>query len=600
MNPAELIRVAAARSLEHVLTAALNDPNNYVSVLAISIWGNADDVFTLARAIPPASDVASSSVADSLIDMQTDLSTIITQGFHPHSAFGTQPLLARNLGKAIRATGIWEDEELRCYYQLVPNDQAAAKAVYVIALAHRPASGGLSPACVRECAAHLEFLLRSPALDPLASLYESTRADNFDATLRAIAELTHAEAVLPWRYDMHAKEFHSIGYYGPDSIGENILPLGGVKHDGITEGIVSLVRPERPLVIYDEVDPAQRLPQMGAWRPHNPAFLENHGWTACVAWPVTYGGDMYGAISIYAQRLRDLCYDEHVRTQTSFALLPRGLVLDGRIRLRQIEDVYDRALAQASTGSIALEYVHDFPGLDKRLQGALNALNVLQLPDVARSPSATIVALDQAKKDITLLRQLVSGLNTLAQGGSDGVEDVLANRSCDVVTVITSHEEFLRRVVAAEHEPTGGSTEWWRKRFVVSKELATDHLHSTKVPMDEFTLLRVVLNLLRNAAWWARRIAEPKIELRITPGYRGDRSPISREPVVLAVVDNGPGIGEEDIGLIFDRGVSRRGGSGLGLHTVRNVVQRAGGEVRVWSRPGSYTLFRIKLPAVFR
>ncbi|KAA9107540.1 sensor histidine kinase [Microbacterium rhizomatis] len=75
--------------------------------------------------------------------------------------------------------------------------------------------------------------------------------------------------------------------------------------------------------------------------------------------------------------------------------------------------------------------------------------------------------------------------------------------------------------------------------------------------------------------------------------------------VEIVVTDRGIGIAEEDQQRIFERfyradqARSRRtGGTGLGLSIVKHAVQRHGGEVRLWSRPGRGSTFTIRLPLV--
>ncbi|MAP63436.1 MAG: two-component sensor histidine kinase [Microbacterium sp.] len=75
--------------------------------------------------------------------------------------------------------------------------------------------------------------------------------------------------------------------------------------------------------------------------------------------------------------------------------------------------------------------------------------------------------------------------------------------------------------------------------------------------------------------------------------------------VEVAVTDRGIGIPEADQQRIFERfyrtdqARSRRtGGTGLGLSIVKHAVQRHGGEVRLWSRPGRGSTFTIVLPLI--
>ncbi|WP_426320880.1 sensor histidine kinase [Microbacterium sp. E-13] len=75
--------------------------------------------------------------------------------------------------------------------------------------------------------------------------------------------------------------------------------------------------------------------------------------------------------------------------------------------------------------------------------------------------------------------------------------------------------------------------------------------------------------------------------------------------VEIAVTDRGIGIAEGDQDRIFERfyradpaRARRTGGSGLGLSIVKHAVQRHGGEVRLWSRPGRGSTFTIRLPQI--
>ncbi|HET8927518.1 MAG TPA: ATP-binding protein [Microbacterium sp.] len=72
--------------------------------------------------------------------------------------------------------------------------------------------------------------------------------------------------------------------------------------------------------------------------------------------------------------------------------------------------------------------------------------------------------------------------------------------------------------------------------------------------------------------------------------------------VEISVTDQGIGMTEEEQERVFERfyradqARSRRtGGSGLGLAIVKHAVQRHGGDVRLWSRPGRGSTFMIRL-----
>jgi heavy metal sensor kinase len=103
-------------------------------------------------------------------------------------------------------------------------------------------------------------------------------------------------------------------------------------------------------------------------------------------------------------------------------------------------------------------------------------------------------------------------------------------------------------------------------------------------------LFRLVFNLAENAIKYTPRGGR----IEVTLG-RQDGS------AVLEVKDNGPGIAPDEQDHIFDRfyrGDPARegGGTGLGLALVRSVVQLHQGQIRLSSKPGEGSCFRVTLP----
>lgn len=67
--------------------------------------------------------------------------------------------------------------------------------------------------------------------------------------------------------------------------------------------------------------------------------------------------------------------------------------------------------------------------------------------------------------------------------------------------------------------------------------------------------------------------------------------------VVVEVVDNGPGMPQEDIDSVFKPFfTTKQKGLGLGLPLVRRVVGRLGGAVEFFSEPGKGTRVLLHLP----
>jgi signal transduction histidine kinase len=62
---------------------------------------------------------------------------------------------------------------------------------------------------------------------------------------------------------------------------------------------------------------------------------------------------------------------------------------------------------------------------------------------------------------------------------------------------------------------------------------------------------------------------------------------------VVAISDNGPGITEADADRVFERGASRTGGTGIGLHLARALAQADGGALHIVA--GNRTEFELRM-----
>jgi two-component system sensor histidine kinase GlrK len=113
------------------------------------------------------------------------------------------------------------------------------------------------------------------------------------------------------------------------------------------------------------------------------------------------------------------------------------------------------------------------------------------------------------------------------------------------------------------------------------------------VRMDGERILQAVRNLIGNA-------------VKFTP--EGGHVTVSARPVEkgvnVSVADTGPGISKEDLNAIFDKfrqatitSYNKIKGTGLGLATVKHIINAHGGKVWVESEPGQGSIFIFLLPA---
>jgi signal transduction histidine kinase len=200
------------------------------------------------------------------------------------------------------------------------------------------------------------------------------------------------------------------------------------------------------------------------------------------------------------------------------------------------------------------------------LQGYLEALR----DGVIDPDPATFESLwDEADRLVRLSRSL----DTLAAGDS-GMRPPGAATDLDLAAIIRSAVELSRAAGRARE-----------------LDLQLDLPETLPARGDPDQLAQVIGNLLQNA-------------VRYTPeggriDVRGERRP---EDVLVSVVNSGEGIPAADLPHVFERFYrvekSRdraRGGAGIGLAIVRQLVESAGGSVGVESRDGT-TRFWFSVP----
>jgi signal transduction histidine kinase len=109
---------------------------------------------------------------------------------------------------------------------------------------------------------------------------------------------------------------------------------------------------------------------------------------------------------------------------------------------------------------------------------------------------------------------------------------------------------------------------------------------------DKAKVKQVLFNLLSNATWFTPDGGKIKIE-----AVRKDAW------CQVSVIDNGIGINKEDMERIFepfcqlDNPPTReKGGTGLGLTLVKQIIEKHGGQIRVESEYGKGSRFTFTLP----
>jgi two-component system, OmpR family, sensor histidine kinase SenX3 len=123
-------------------------------------------------------------------------------------------------------------------------------------------------------------------------------------------------------------------------------------------------------------------------------------------------------------------------------------------------------------------------------------------------------------------------------------------------------------------------------------EIIVDGPSELQVDGDHTLLVTALSNLLANAIAYSPAEASVSVSRRASGGW-----------AEISVTDRGIGIAAEHRERVFERffrvdpARSRAtGGTGLGLAIVKHVLNNHGGEVRLWSSPGTGSTFTMRLP----
>ncbi len=113
----------------------------------------------------------------------------------------------------------------------------------------------------------------------------------------------------------------------------------------------------------------------------------------------------------------------------------------------------------------------------------------------------------------------------------------------------------------------------------------------TELFSDPLRLKTILGNILSNAV----KYSDPKK----SSSFIRVEANVHSQNLHILVSDNGIGIAQANIGRIFDiffRATSEASGTGLGLHIVKDTIERLNGTIEVQSQLGLGTQFRVNLP----
>ncbi len=247
-----------------------------------------------------------------------------------------------------------------------------------------------------------------------------------------------------------------------------------------------------------------------------------------------------------------------------------------RVRLR---DQLRQSQKMEALGLLASGVAHDFNNHLTVIKG-YSELLLTSMPD----DDPRRAQLEKVEQVSVKAQRLADQLLTFSR------RKVRQPRVLDLNEVLTGLHDMLRRLIG-EH---------------IALDLQVGD-QPEYVEIDPSDIEQAVLNLAVNA----RDAIETTgtITIRVRPPWNVEMveldhlAQLGEHPVVLEVRDTGQGIPAEMIEHLFEPFFTTKDpnqGTGLGLATVRRIVADAGGEVRVTSRPGWGSCFKLFFPRAQR
>ncbi|MBO9568190.1 MAG: HAMP domain-containing histidine kinase [Cellulomonas iranensis] len=276
-----------------------------------------------------------------------------------------------------------------------------------------------------------------------------------------------------------------------------------------------------------------------------------------------------------------------VTTRLPLALAVGGVVVAGllvgvgalrerRVRVRAATVADAEAAARADERARHRRFLQR---LDHELKNPVTAIRaaVAGLGPAAASDDGAARAHATLDAQAGRLAHLVADLRKLAELETQPIEQ----EDVDVAQVVRDAVDD----VLAQAQAAG------RPRPAVTVSLPTVPWPLPHVRGDVDLLYLAVYNLLGNAV----KFSPPGTPVEVRGSDEGGT-------VVVEVADSGPGVPDDEVGVVFDelaRGRDARGtpGSGLGLALVRVIAERHGGRATLRSRVGHGTVVRLHLPA---
>lgn len=247
------------------------------------------------------------------------------------------------------------------------------------------------------------------------------------------------------------------------------------------------------------------------------------------------------------------------------------LIMHDQTRLRELEEVIKRADRLSMLGTLAAGLAHEIKNPLSGIKGAAQLLSMEldQQPELQEYPQVMV-------REVERVNTIIEELLNLGNPRS------LERKPTNLL-------QILNDIVLLQQEAQ------------TDKDIRFSLQLDPSIPPvmgDPDLLTQLFLNLIKNAGEAVEQHGQIEIVAKIAAESHRNTPKSRPQPMVLVqVIDNGAGIGAEDLERIFTPFyTTKRSGSGLGMAICQKIASDHDGLLKVDSKPGQGTRISVSLP----
>jgi two-component system sensor histidine kinase PilS (NtrC family) len=246
-------------------------------------------------------------------------------------------------------------------------------------------------------------------------------------------------------------------------------------------------------------------------------------------------------------------------------------VFEDRTEVHNMEEKMKQSEQLAAVGKFSAGLAHEIRNPLASLSGSIQVLQTTMNADAEQQQLMEIVL-----KETERVNDIVSDFLSFAQPRKSKTTVIDLTQLLQDITILMKNSN--------EYDPS----------IHIKLSAPVDHVI---IQSEEAQIKQMVWNLCINGVQAMDKSGNLTITLKKVDGYRHQDFETTRRGVLVTIEDQGRGIDPSELEKIFDPFfTTREEGVGLGLPTVKQIVERFAGHLGIDSEPGRGTRFDVFLP----